>query len=96
MKKNNRVLVGMAAAALAGVAIGILVAPFSGKESRNKLRSKATDLTDQITDAINANTEALKGKAEEVTEKAKNVYQQAKGFVKSEINHLKKDAEETV
>ena len=44
MKTRNKIALGMAGGLLAGTALGLMVAPQSGKESREVVTSKATKL----------------------------------------------------
>jgi gas vesicle protein len=46
MNNNQKVLLGTLGATLAGVAIGLLIAPKNGAETRKIIREKATDLSD--------------------------------------------------
>lgn len=46
MNKNERFLIGTVGAFLTGIAIGLLVAPKEGKETRKLIKDKANDLGD--------------------------------------------------
>lgn len=96
MSTENKIIVGFAAAALAGIGIGLLMAPYSGSESREKLRKGTNDIANKLLDVVNSNSDTLKEKAGDVIDSAKNVYNQAKGYAKSEMNHAKKDIREAV
>jgi gas vesicle protein len=66
----NKLLAGIAL----GIAIGVLIAPDKGSETRKKLTDKGRDLKDQFNDFVDSWSErlnALKGEAEEVAEAAK-------------------------
>jgi gas vesicle protein len=63
MNKNNendKTLLGFIVGAAAGVAVGMLLAPFTGEESRKKITDKAKTLNDQLGETINKVTEAGK------------------------------------
>lgn len=92
MSKEKNVLLGFAAAALAGVTIGLLVAPDSGKKTREKLR----DSSNKLLDVVRNNGNAMRGKATDIIDDAKSAYNQAKGYAKSEMNHETKNKSETV
>lgn len=87
MSTEKNVLIGFAAAALAGVTIGLLVAPDSGKNTREKLRQGSNKLLD----VVRSNRETIKEKATDIIDDAKSAFNQAKGYAKSEINHAKSE-----
>lgn len=63
MNKNNeneKTLLGFIVGAAAGVAVGMLLAPFAGEESRKKITDKAKTLNGQLGETINKVTEAGK------------------------------------
>lgn len=67
MNNNQKFLLGTLGATLAGVAIGLLIAPKNGAETRKLIREKATDLSDgaretlvKSKDGINNLSERLK------------------------------------
>ncbi|MEO5564436.1 MAG: YtxH domain-containing protein [Chitinophagaceae bacterium] len=65
----NKLLTGLAI----GIAIGVLIAPDKGSETRRKLSSKGKDLKDQFNDFVDSWAEkldSLRGEAEEVVDKA--------------------------
>ncbi len=69
MNKNNeneKTLLGFIVGAAAGVAVGMLLAPFAGEESRKKITDKAKTLNGQLGETINKVTE-------KVTEAGKSV-----------------------
>lgn len=55
---------------LAGVVIGILIAPDKGSETLKKIRGRANDLKDRATD-----------KADELASKGKEIYQKGRSQV---------------
>lgn len=77
--KTDKVVLGLLGAAAVGAAIGILLAPDKGSETRKKIASKGKDLKDSIKTNLNS-----------LTEKVNEAYSSLKGEVKEatdEINH---------
>jgi len=66
MSNSGKVLLGVLAGAAAGVITGILVAPASGKETRENISAKTDDLLSQIKDLLSKTEkeEVGKGKGE--------------------------------
>ncbi len=66
MSNSGKVLLGVLAGAAAGVITGILVAPTSGKETRENISAKTDDLLSQIKDLLSKTEkeEVGKGKGE--------------------------------
>ena len=59
----------------AGAALGVLLAPASGKETRNKLVRKGNDLRDRLSEMLEEGgdlIEKMKGDASELANKAKD------------------------
>ncbi|HOY04951.1 MAG TPA: YtxH domain-containing protein [Saprospiraceae bacterium] len=96
MSTESKIIVGFAAAALAGIGIGLLMAPYSGTESRDKLRKGTNDIANKLLDMVNTNGQALKEKAGDVVDHAKNAYNQVKGQAKSEVEDAKKELSRAV
>ena len=90
MTTQNKVLLGITAAALTGVGIGLLVAPRSGAETRDKIRQSTNDLASRLLNLVNSTGEDVKEKASEVVKEAKAAYNQAKGYVQEEIDAVEK------
>ena len=66
----NKLLTGLAI----GVAVGILLAPDKGSETRKKIADKGKDLKDKFNDFVDSwadKIDALRGEAEEFVEEAK-------------------------
>jgi len=92
MNTGSKILVGITAAALAGVGIGLLIAPNSGTESRKKLKKGTNDIANKLLELVRSNGESIRGKAHEVVEDVKATYNQAKGYAHSEVNHMEEKA----
>jgi gas vesicle protein len=59
MNKNQKFLIGSLGALLSGIAIGLLLAPKSGKESRKLIKNKANDLSGTAKDTYEKSLEEL-------------------------------------
>ena len=46
--KNSTYLIGLAAAAAAGAALGLLLAPKKGSETRKDIQDKVDEISDQV------------------------------------------------
>ncbi len=60
MSNGGNVLVGVLAGAAIGVVTGILIAPASGKETRENLSKQSEELLTNVKDLINKEKEAVK------------------------------------
>jgi len=59
MNKNQKFLIGSIGALLTGIAIGLLVAPKDGKDTRKLIKSKANDLGGNAKDKYEKSLEEL-------------------------------------
>jgi gas vesicle protein len=74
---KNKLAIGTFVAAVAGFVTGILLAPKSGKETREQIKQESMKAKDTAVEEVREKTEAVKEKATEVandvSEKAKEV-----------------------
>lgn len=89
MNTGSKILIGITAAALAGVGIGMLIAPNSGSESRKKLKKNTNDVANRLLQIVRSNGESFKDAAEEVADDVKSKYRQAKGKVEEVVDDVK-------
>jgi gas vesicle protein len=84
MSKERNILIGVAAAALAGLGIGMLVAPHSGKKTRERLQ----DGSNRFLDTVRSKRQAVKERASEIADDTRAAFDDAKSYAKSEMNHV--------
>jgi len=98
MNKNQKFLIGSVGALLTGIAIGLLVAPKSGKESRKLIKNRANDLGGTAKDKYEKSLDELTVLAEKlkdgflknvntVKDKAGTVAETVNDKVRSVVNH---------
>ncbi|MCC7245106.1 MAG: YtxH domain-containing protein [Saprospiraceae bacterium] len=98
MTTQSKIILGVAGAALAGFAIGVLTAPCSGEETRSNLRSSVNDAANRALKALR-NGEGNKSVSEQIDElvdTAKAKYNEAKGYAKSKSGSVADSMEEIV
>ncbi|MEO8591250.1 MAG: YtxH domain-containing protein [Flavobacteriales bacterium] len=94
MSTKSTIAIALTALA-AGAALGLLLAPASGKETRKKLAKKGSDLKARLSDMMEEGNELidkLKGDAEDLAEKAKNTANTAKDRVKDAASEARATA----
>lgn len=70
MSTSGKVLLGVLAGAAAGVITGILIAPSSGKDTRDNISSKTDELLDNVKQILKKQKEKAEGKVNETVKKA--------------------------
>lgn len=94
LKATQNIAVGMGIVATAGIATGILIAPKSGKETRENMKNKTVNTVETIKDKVQDLAAITK---EEVTNKfyeAKEKAEDAKKDIKDNYNEFEDDAKE--
>ncbi|HUP13025.1 MAG TPA: YtxH domain-containing protein [Niastella sp.] len=60
MTSNTKIILGMLAAAAAGAAIGVLIAPDKGSELRRKIKTGIDEVMDDVAELLAIGKEELK------------------------------------
>jgi gas vesicle protein len=95
MNKNQKFLIGTVGALLTGVAIGLLVAPKKGKDTRKLIKTKANDIGSTVKTKATDLSSTAKGTYEKSLEELTVLADRLKeGFLKN-VN-TGKDKAETV
>ncbi|MEO8761311.1 MAG: YtxH domain-containing protein [Bacteroidia bacterium] len=90
MSSNNTKIIGaLLLGAAVGVAIGILLAPDKGSETRKKMSEGATDLANDAEEEIKDVIDALKKKITEMENTLSNGLDEAKKMVEEKSNQIK-------
>ena len=94
MTTESKVVLGIAAATLAGLAIGLLVAPASGEKTISQIRKQTNKLANRLVDVLEYGKSTVSENVEEAKDKVKDAYHEAKGMAKSEVNRVKNQVED--
>ncbi len=81
MKTTGKIITAAAAGIAAGAIAGLLLAPKSGKETRNMLQKKGNKLTDKLKDGVEEGKKAVTGIREKFEENLKDVNHKVGGVV---------------
>ncbi|MCF0071416.1 YtxH domain-containing protein [Dyadobacter sp. CY261] len=92
MNKNQKFLIGSIGALLTGIAIGLLVAPKNGKETRKLIKNKANDLGGSAKDTYEKSLEELS----HLAEKLKDGFTKNLNTVKDKANGVADNVSENV
>ena len=102
VKAAQKFAVGMGVVAAVGVAIGIIFAPKSGKETRADLKQRAINTVETIKDTVQKKSEAVKDStahaAQEVSDVIKDVHgetERVKKDIKDGYHEITQDIHET-
>lgn len=74
MTRNAKVALGLVGAAAAGAILGLLLAPEKGTDLRKRIRSKASDLKDQVNDYVAEGKEKLAEMKDRVMSDSNGMY----------------------
>ncbi len=74
MNNTSKILLGFIAGAAIGGALGILLAPDKGSETRRKIVEKGADLTDSLSDSLSGFSETVKDKFNDAVDGVKGSF----------------------
>jgi len=83
--KTSNVVLGLLGAAAAGAALGVLMAPDKGSETRKKIATKGNDLKNNLKNSL----EGLTHKVSEQVSKFSNQAEEVIDETKSSLNNIK-------
>ena len=72
MSDSGKVLLGVLAGAAAGVITGVLIAPSSGKDTRENISSKTDELLTNVKEILNKQKQQVEEKVGEMKSKTTN------------------------
>ncbi|MFW6019209.1 MAG: YtxH domain-containing protein [Bacteroidales bacterium] len=72
MSDSGKVLIGVLAGAAAGVITGVLIAPSSGKDTRENIASKTDELLTNVKEILNKQKQQVEEKVGEMKSKTTN------------------------
>ncbi|MBD1393842.1 YtxH domain-containing protein [Mucilaginibacter glaciei] len=87
MNDNTKVIVALLAGVAAGAALGILFAPESGNETRDKLTDSLKTLTDSIKETAAKELENLVGLKDKVVENIKTKVKGTEEEYQDDLEH---------
>lgn len=92
ISRSANFLAGIVVGGLTGAVAAILLAPQSGKETREQIRKKAAELRDQTTSSFEDVVSEVRSKAgqikDEVSEKAKDLKQQGEDVLVEQLDRV--------
>ncbi len=95
MTKSSKIIIGVAAAAAAGAAIGLLFAPEKGSAIRSKVREAANDFATDLLDVIQRGGRQYSDSVENIEDSAKRIKSKAIGKVAELKDRFQDGVEET-
>lgn len=88
MKDNSKTLIALVAGVAAGVALGLLVAPDKGSETRDKLSESLKNLGDSIKETAAAEIDNLTDFKDKVVSKIKSKIRTAEDEYVDDVHHV--------
>ena len=87
MSDNSKVLVGLLAGLAAGAALGLLLAPEKGSDTRDKLSQSLKDLADSIKDKAADEINNLANLKDKVVDSVKSKLRQSEEEFVDDVEH---------
>lgn len=91
VKAVQKFAVGMGVVAAAGVAVGVLLAPKSGKETREDMKKKAIDTVETIKNTVQKKAETMKDSATNIKQEVVNIIEDVHEKTEDVNKNVKKD-----
>ena len=88
MSSDSKLLVGLIVGAVAGAVAGLMLAPASGKETREKIADKASELKGDFDKKFNDLSEKIKNLEVDSIQDFKAKFYDVKGAVKDKYDHI--------
>ncbi len=89
---TGKVLISLLVGALAGVAVGVLFAPYKGSKTRKRLMGSAKGLADDVKQRVKEEVNALRAKASELELMAEDKMQDMVNGVQKKVDAIKQHA----
>ncbi len=89
---TGKVLVSLLVGALAGAAMGVLLAPSKGSKTRKRLMGSAQGLAEDVKQRVKDEVSALRAKASELELKAENKVQSVVNGIHKKVDEIKHSA----
>lgn len=94
IKTVRKIALGVGAAAAAGVAAGLLIAPKSGKETRRNMKKYVANAVDTFKDAVQKNAETVKDSTVHAAHEIQNIIEDVQEKTESVIMDIKDGSHE--
>jgi len=91
MTSNTKIILGMLAAAAAGAAVGVLLAPEKGSELRKKIRNSFDELVEDVAELLALGQEEIKDMYAGVKEEVQQGMETAKSNVAETYSQMHTD-----
>ena len=92
MNDTSKTILAFVGGALAGAAVGILLAPDKGSSLRRKIKDRAQELSGDLTEAADEKYQEFKAWKNKIREKAEDGVEQAR----EKVDRVRRNAEERV
>ena len=81
MENNTKIIIAAAAGIAAGAIVGILFAPASGKETRNRIKRAGSQLTENVNETIQKGRKSLTTLREEIKERLESMSDGSEDYI---------------
>ena len=81
MENNTKIIIAAAAGIAAGAIVGILFAPASGKETRNRIKKAGSQLTENVNETIQKGRKSLTTLREEIKERLESMSDGSEDYI---------------